>query len=261
MEKPVAGASSSRPHSEISTFSPPLLGDATDEITPAHPPREESKAEPLPKKKDSQGYQLKDSYRFLTPQEWALIAHGIGGIMDHEGHAPNHPTCWYWGPKGMPEGLYKDVVYQRAKYSYLYHTLSILRWLGMILQMLIGATLMALGAMALEHSTPITILAAANTLNAGLLGLLHNSGLPDRYRSDQHVFAEVEDFLKAVLATGLVQEGTSAAYVLAECFERYQAAKKVVQSNLPDTYMPNFDQTENKSEEGTANGTKSDTVH
>ncbi len=40
------------------------------------------------------------------------------------------------------------------------------------------------------------VLAAINTVVAGLLALMHNSGLPDRYRMNKVQFAIVEDFLK-----------------------------------------------------------------
>jgi len=142
-------------------------------------------------------------HRFLTPAEWARLAHGVGAIKDGETHTVVHPTCWYWPPKGLPEGLYRDVVAQRSKYFISYHLLSTLRWFLMIIQIVIGAILTALGSVQMHTGIPITVLAAINTIDAGLLALMHNSGLPDRYRLDKVEFTKVEDHLKVRTAAFL----------------------------------------------------------
>lgn len=138
-------------------------------------------------------------HRFLSPAEWARVAHGVGAIREGETHQVVHPTCWYWPPRRLPEGLYRDVVTQRSKYFLYYHILSTLRWFLMILQIVLGAVLTALGSFQMKDGTTITVLAAINTVDAGLLALMHNSGLPDRYRLDKVEFIKVEDFLKVCL--------------------------------------------------------------
>ncbi|KAK2040337.1 hypothetical protein LZ31DRAFT_587196 [Colletotrichum somersetense] len=175
-------------------------------------------------------------YRFLTSSEWAIVAHGIGGVNDTEGHIALHPTCWYYPPKGIPNGLYRDVIWHRTKYFYMYHGMSSIRWFSYILQIIFGAVLTAIGSMSYMDGTPITIIAAANTINAGILALLHNSGLPDRYRSDQAEFDEVEDHLKKILDTGIVPEHMSVDQALIHCFDLYHEAKKTVSANIPATY-------------------------
>lgn len=135
-------------------------------------------------------------HRFLSPAEWARVAHGLGAIEEGETHAVIHPTCWYWPPKNLPDGLYKDVITHRSKYFILYHLISTLRWFLLILQIVLGAILTALGSVQGNLNTPITVLAALNTVAAGLLALMHNSGLPDRYRLDKVEFMKVEDSLK-----------------------------------------------------------------
>ncbi|KAK1713047.1 hypothetical protein BDP67DRAFT_45816 [Colletotrichum lupini] len=177
-------------------------------------------------------------YRFLTPSEWAIVAHGIGGVNDTEGHIALHPSCWYYPPKGIPNGLYRDVIWHRTKYFYMYHGMSSIRWVAYILQIILGAILTAIGSMSFKNGTPITIIAATNTINAGILALLHNSGLPDRYRSDQAEFDEVEDHLKQILDTGIVPENMSVDQALIHCFSLYHEAKKTVAANIPATYTP-----------------------
>ncbi|CCC06989.1 unnamed protein product [Sordaria macrospora k-hell] len=154
--------------------------------------------------------------RFLTPSEWARIAHSIGGIADPSSESRNvvHPTCWYWPPRGMPEGLYRDIV--------------------------LGAVLTALGAWGgsegVGTGTPITILAAVNTTIAGLLALMHNSGLPDRLRLNKVEFEQVADHLKELLDTGIVEVGQGVDDVLNNCFSRFHTAKATVWANMPDSY-------------------------
>ncbi|CAI0646834.1 unnamed protein product [Colletotrichum noveboracense] len=177
-------------------------------------------------------------YRFLTPSEWAIFAHGIGGVKDTEGHVALHPTCWYYPPKGIPSGLYRDVIWHRTKYFYFYHGMSTIRWFGYILQIILGAVLTAIGSMSFKNGTPITIIAASNTINAGILALLHNSGLPDRYRSDQAEFSEVEDHIKKVLDTGVVPEDMTVDQALVQCFDLYWEAKQTIQANIPAVYTP-----------------------
>lgn len=136
----------------------------------------------------------------------------------------------------MPRGLYRDVVSHKYRYLYLFHFISTVRWMLMILQILLGAALTALGAMSLESGKPITILGAVNTGIAGLLALLHNSGLPDRYWNDMAEFEEIEDHIKEVLDCSIVPAGQPVAQVLAECFDLLRDAKATIAVNLPANY-------------------------
>jgi hypothetical protein len=133
-------------------------------------------------------------HRLLTPAEWERVARGIGGLQDvGDGHEVVHPTCWYWPPKGLPEGLYRDTVMQKTKNYFQYHVLACIRWTLMISQIILGAILTSLGSLSNSPGTPITILAALNTVDAGLLALMHNSGIPERYRFNRVEFSKVED--------------------------------------------------------------------
>ncbi|KAJ4294833.1 hypothetical protein N0V88_005067 [Collariella sp. IMI 366227] len=176
------------------------------------------------------------SHRFLTPEEWARVAHGIGAIKDGEQHQVVHPTSWYWPPKGLPGGLYRDVIKQRTKYSISFRLITAIHWFLMVLQVIIGAILTALGAIQLRVATPITILAAINTFDAGLLAMMHNSGLPDRYRMDMAQFVQLEDFLNELLDTGVVETQKSVEDILADCYDRFHAARTTVLANKPDVY-------------------------
>lgn len=111
-----------------------------------------------------------------------------------------------------------------------------LSWVLMLLQLCISATLTALGSVALHDGTPITVLGAINTIAAGVLAFLHNSGLPDRYRYDMDEFREVEDHIREILDSGIAPDDLSTEQVLAECFDLYRDAKATVTANMPDNY-------------------------
>ncbi|RCI09678.1 hypothetical protein L249_3788 [Ophiocordyceps polyrhachis-furcata BCC 54312] len=173
------------------------------------------------------GFPAVSRHRFLTSAEWTTIATGIGGVGDLEGHKPVHPTSWWWPPRGLPRGLYRDIVTRRT---------NIVRWALMVGQLLIGAAITSLGSMSMSSGMPITVLGAMNTIIAGMLALLHNSGLPDRYRYDMAQFEELEDRVKEILDSGIAPIDMTTDQVLAECFDLFRMAKATVTANMPVNY-------------------------
>ncbi|KAF5691467.1 C6 transcription factor [Fusarium circinatum] len=176
-------------------------------------------------------------YRFLSPSEWAILARGVGGIRDIEHNKPVHPTNSFWPPRGIPQGLYRDCIYRRTVSSYSFHIIGLVRAILFILQLIIGASITALSAGG-ANDTAITILAASNTVIAGLLALLHNSGIPDRYRYDKSEFQKVENHIREVLATGIVRADQSVQEALAKCYDRFEHARRTVEANMPSSYAP-----------------------
>lgn len=74
---------------------------------------------------------------------------------------------------------------------------------------------------------------------AGVLALLHNSGLPERFRSDRNEFKSVEEHVKYIVDTALVRaEDSGVDGALAGCFDRFRAARQSVESNMPAFYTP-----------------------
>ncbi|KJZ79824.1 hypothetical protein HIM_00538 [Hirsutella minnesotensis 3608] len=175
-------------------------------------------------------------HRFLTPSERTIVAKAVGGVRDPEDQRTIHPTSWWWPPSGMPRGLYRDIVTCKSKFYFIFHTISIVRWSLMVSQLLIGAALTSLGSMSMKDGTPITTLGAVNTIIAGLLALLHNSGLPDRYRYDMAQFEELEDQIKELLDSGIAPADQTTDQILAECFDSFREAKATVTANMPVNY-------------------------
>lgn len=112
-----------------------------------------------------------------------------------------------------------------------------MRWTGMLLQLFISAALTGIGSMAFQDGLPITVMAATNTIIAGILALLHNSGLPDRYRYNQIQFEEVEDYLKVLLRARVIEEYMGVHQVLMECFQAYADAKSTTSRNGPSFFL------------------------
>ncbi|KAM3456099.1 hypothetical protein MY3296_001968 [Beauveria thailandica] len=170
------------------------------------------------------------------PTASSIIARGIGGIKDVEQLRPVHPSSWWYPPRGMAQGLYRDVVQQRTKCLILYYAAALMQWAFMLLQLCISATLTALGSVAVKNGTPITVLGAVNTVSASILAFLHNSGIPDRYRKDMDELRQVEDHIKELLDSGIAPVTLSPEQIIAECFDLYQDAKATMKANLPDNY-------------------------
>ena len=65
--------------------------------------------------------------------------------------------------------------------------------IAIVVQLILGASLTALGSISSKHELAIVILAAANTVTAGVLALLHNSGLREYFEltQDDVLFANV----------------------------------------------------------------------
>ncbi|TRX93781.1 hypothetical protein FHL15_005457 [Xylaria flabelliformis] len=170
--------------------------------------------------KPTQPNQEGEHYRLMSKSEWLQFCRGVGILKDEESEEVIRATSRLWPPSGFKDGLYNDA------------------WVLMLLQLALSAILTALGATSSDNGTPITILAAVNTSIAGILALLHNSGLPDRYRWDRNEFYKLEEHIKEIVDTGLVPATHSVNDVIAECFDMFATALQTVQNNAPSMYTP-----------------------
>ncbi|KAF7910958.1 uncharacterized protein EAF01_002466 [Botrytis porri] len=174
----------------------------------------------------------------LSEAEYIGILRSIGATRANN---PSQPVEIASGSlfshRHLPNGLYKDIVQTRQKSQLAYYFSSTFYSLALILQLLFGAVLTALGSSsAAKHGLAITILAAANTVNAGLIALLNNTGIPDRFLYDWNEFEDVEMFVRELIETGLVDTDKTKEQVVAGCFVRFQTAKMTVRKNKPASY-------------------------
>ncbi|KAF7535547.1 hypothetical protein G7054_g5290 [Neopestalotiopsis clavispora] len=177
-------------------------------------------------------------YRTMNQQEWVQFCHGVGVMKDNESTTVIRPTAWYWPPRGFPDGLYQDVLWEKAKFTYSFHIIATIVWILMVVQLALNAVLTAVGSSSSQDSVVITTIAGVNTLVSGILALMHNSGLPDRYRSNRNEFGKIEDYLKEIVDTRLVPVDDSIVEVMAHCFDKFASARQSVQDNVPASYVP-----------------------
>ncbi|KAI0012949.1 hypothetical protein F4779DRAFT_508906 [Xylariaceae sp. FL0662B] len=178
------------------------------------------------------------NYRLLSQDEWVQFCRGVCVFKDDESEEIVRPTSWYWPPKGFRDGLYQDVLCEKTKFTYWFYLLSGVRWILMIVQLAMNAVMTALGSMSFKNGTAITVIAAVNTCVSGMLALMHNSGLPDRYRSDRNEFYKLEERLKSIVDTRLVPADQNINEVLASCFHMFRRARQTVLNNIPQSYTP-----------------------
>ncbi|KKA30599.1 hypothetical protein TD95_000849 [Thielaviopsis punctulata] len=181
------------------------------------------------------------------PEACIPVPEGVGAISDLEEAKLIHPSTGTWPPRGMPMGLYRDVVSFRTKYFYMHNTISTIRWIGMVSQLCLGASLTAMGSLSITDPWIVTSIAGANTVIAGILTLIHNNGLPDRYRANGTEFVHVEEYIRQILEGRIVLDDMSVQEIIADCFEMYKEARETVltrdsmhNSPPPDAYRTSF---------------------
>jgi hypothetical protein len=132
-----------------------------------------------------------EHYRLLNKGEWLQFCRGIGILKDEESEEVIRATSWLWPPSSFKDGLYSDgelrlnyslachsvrqessrelsykrkfangkylreVLYEKTKFAYYYHSLSIIAWAFMLLQLVLSAILTGLGATHSDNGTPI----------------------------------------------------------------------------------------------------------
>ncbi|KAI1079474.1 hypothetical protein F5B20DRAFT_165966 [Whalleya microplaca] len=225
---PQLGIDSSMAPQPTSRPSPPQTKDDPPPPTPPAPPAPSGPPANSPE----------TNYRLLSQDEWVQFCRGVCVFKDDESQEIVRPTSTLWPPKGFKDGLYQDVLCEKTKFTYWFYLLSAVRWILMILQLAMNAVMTALGSMAYKNGTSITVIAAVNTCVSGMLALMHNSGLPDRYRSDRNEFYKLEERLKSIVDTRLVPADQSINEVLASCFAMFRHARQTVQNNIPQSYTP-----------------------
>jgi hypothetical protein len=160
-----------------------------------------------------------------------------------------------WPPAGLNGGLYKEALRYRHTAKYKFYASSTLYNFCLILQLILGAALTSLSASsASQHGTAITVIAAANTVNAGIVALLHNSGLPSRLRNDMVEYERVqiwmEEIMRGGVALGVVTNGdagdstiTIKDKVVGEASARFVRARMTIEKNRPNAYTATHAQT------------------
>ncbi|KAK4032548.1 hypothetical protein C8A01DRAFT_50682 [Parachaetomium inaequale] len=138
-------------------------------------------------------------------------------------------------------GIYAAALSEVRRKKWMYHILSFVINASHFAQIIIGASLTALGPSAGDHVIAITLLGAVNTVIAGVLALIKGQGLPDRLYHDRAEYRRLQDWIEqteALLAVGVIGRDRKEVGVLVQsAFRKYNAAKRCEESNLPENYV------------------------
>lgn len=142
----------------------------------------------------------------------------------------------------QPTRIYRSVLEEQRKRSWQHFAISWALNIVHLAQVVIGATLTALGPNASRYTVAITVLGAVNTVIAGVLALMKGQGLPERLHKDEMEFRKLQDWIEetdALLATGIIGRDRMEVGVLVEsAFRKYNSAKLSEENNRPDNYVP-----------------------
>ncbi|KAE8367996.1 hypothetical protein BDV27DRAFT_123080 [Aspergillus caelatus] len=136
--------------------------------------------------------------------------------------------------------LYKKLVQDESREWWQYRFVSMSFNLLAIVQVMVGASITALGPFGGQHLIAVTVLGAINTVIAGFIALLKGRGLPQRPRKNMLELRRVREYIE--------QKRTILQYrnrrfsrdevdsLLEDVMRRYDLAEEVIERNQPDTY-------------------------
>jgi hypothetical protein len=138
-------------------------------------------------------------------------------------------------------GLYKEVISLQHARKIQYRVVDLLYYLALGSQILIGATLAALGTVAKLHPTSITILGVVNASIGAILAMLKGQGLPDRLRKDEFEMRKVQDFIEETdIRLSILPDDTFTVQnlddVVQQIFDKYNTARDTAEMNKPSSY-------------------------
>ncbi|KAL8770499.1 MAG: hypothetical protein Q9209_003754 [Squamulea sp. 1 TL-2023] len=135
-------------------------------------------------------------------------------------------------------GVYARIVSEERKATYQYYVMSSIINASFLGQILVAATLTALGAIG-GPSLAITILGSLNTIIAGIQTYLKGQGLPNRIKQYQFGLRKLREFVED-RERDFSHEGCKldVDHVIADVSAMYQAVRQTAEDNTPDTYLP-----------------------
>ncbi|KAL8950930.1 MAG: hypothetical protein Q9222_003052 [Ikaeria aurantiellina] len=136
------------------------------------------------------------------------------------------------------QGIYARIIYEERKSTYQYHLMSTIINVSFLGQIIVAATLTALGAAGGPHLA-ITILGSANTVIAGVQTYLKGQGLPNRIKQYQFGLRKLREYIED-RERDFSHEACKldVDHVIADVSAMYQAVRQTAEDNTPDTYLP-----------------------
>lgn len=131
------------------------------------------------------------------------------------------------GRKQAIGGVYRSVIQHQRSKRITHHTLGFILYASHFLQLVLAATLTALGPNAKNYEIEITILGAVNTITAGVLAVLKGSGMIERLAKDEVEFKKLQDWIEeteSLLSVGIIGRNRKEVGILVEvAFKKYNA--------------------------------------
>ncbi|KAE8350549.1 hypothetical protein BDV28DRAFT_159521 [Aspergillus coremiiformis] len=159
-------------------------------------------------------------------------------VSDSQQAGPStQPPCDFKRITDATKDLCNSLRQQEASQRQQYHTVSVFYNLLAILQVMVGATITALGPFGGSHLIAITVLGAVNTVIAGFIALLKGRGLPQRPRKNMYELQRVREFITNEMENLEPGNAAAAKSLLKEAFRLYTLAEETIERNQPDTYV------------------------
>ncbi|KAI0890380.1 uncharacterized protein GGS22DRAFT_150735 [Annulohypoxylon maeteangense] len=133
-------------------------------------------------------------------------------------------------------GIYARVVYSEQKSKDRYKVFSILINVCYFLQIVVAASITAMGAAGVSHGA-VTAFGAINTIIAGLLTFLKGSGLPSRLKYYGNEWRKIREFIEQRERDFSRTNCTLDVYEVVAAVDRmYNNTKQEIEMNTPDSY-------------------------
>ncbi|KAJ9244225.1 hypothetical protein DTO169E5_1830 [Paecilomyces variotii] len=141
----------------------------------------------------------------------------------------------------LATGIYKEVLREKNTRRRQYWAVNLLVYCCHFAQIIISASVTALGPSSKNYSTVLTVLGAVNTVIAGTLALLNGRGLPDRLHRDEIEFRKIQDWVEeteSLIAAGIIgSDREQIGHLIEATFRKYNAAKATSENNKASSYV------------------------
>jgi ABC-type multidrug transport system fused ATPase/permease subunit len=157
-----------------------------------------------------------------------------------ESAGPRNPTSPDETFRNATASLSQKLKAQETQKFFSHQLYSIIFVLLTIVQLMVGATITALGPLSGKYMVVITILGAVTTVIAGLLAFMEGRGLPQRHRKDLVEIRKVQTYIAG--AEIKLKYGDRDRAVrdvdafIEEARARYERMQNVIDMNHPDSY-------------------------
>ena len=117
---------------------------------------------PSPERRYAEGVSKPYTVAKLPSRDLSISNHSHGCTVDLESTTLIYITSYIYPPRGLPPDIYTSIMSSRTILQYEHCLFLLLFNFALILQILVGAAVTAIGA-SMKHGTAVTILAAATT--------------------------------------------------------------------------------------------------